>query len=207
MFLHAFADENSTGHVEISLINGNLLATCHFVNGFIDDDIKQTLSSGMTSNLNFHLKLQKNKGKVLRSKVEEYLIRYDIWEKKYLIFQPDGVKQFSDYTIFKSFLYDSVTINFGSITGTPKQELLQVVLLFSPEKISSAQKKKLNYWLTSESETKESNPALESESGFSVDLSKLFSIFLSKKPAIKIREYFSPVFSINSLRENEDASE
>lgn len=206
MFLHLSADDNSSGFVEVSFVNGNLLAKCHFVNGFIDNDIKQTLSSGLTSNLNFHLKLQKNKEKVLRSKVEEVLIRYDIWEKKYLVFEPDGVKQFSDYTKFESFLYDSITINFGSVRGTPQEDLLQVVLLFSPEKISSAQKKKLNYWLTSESDTEESNPALESESGFSVDLSKLFSIFLSKKTSIKIREYHSPVFSLKSLRENENAS-
>ena len=74
-------------------------------------------------------------------------------------------------------------------------------------KFSAFQKNKLDHWLRSEGEIKESKPALESEPTFSINLSNLISIFLDKKNDNKLYTYKSAPFTIQSLRKNENITQ
>jgi hypothetical protein len=165
--------------------------------------MQQSLSSGMSNTFNFQIILKYDKGSIIRRRLTEVVIRYDIWEKQYLLFYADQLHQFSAYREFETFLHDSLSFDIGSTKGIDYKKPLSVIVFFSPEKISSTQKEKLNYWLTSDSDTKESAPGMEQESGFSIDLSKLFSVFLSDKPKSNLQQYKSAIFTIEKLRKNE----
>jgi hypothetical protein len=203
LFQNTLAQNKSIRNLDIFIADNELNLICHFKSDFIDEDMRQTLSSGMSNTFNFQINLKYENGSVIRNHIVEVVIRYDIWEKQYLLFYKDQIQQFSTYQKFASFLYDSLTFDLGSIKGIDYKKPLQVIVFFSPEKISSAQKEKLNYWLTSNADTKESAPGMEQETGFSIDLSRLFSVFLSDKPKTNIQQYQSVIFNIENLRKNE----
>lgn len=207
LFESIIAQDESIRNLELFITDNELNSICHFKSGFIDEDTRQTLSSGLTSTFNFQINLMYENGNIIRNQMVEVAIRYDIWEKQYLLFYNNQIHQFSEYQTFESFLYDSLTFHLGSVKGISYKKPLQVIVFFSPEKISSAQKEKLNFWLTSSAETKESAPGMEQESGFSIDLSKLFSVFLSDKPKTNLQQYQSKIFTIEKLRKNEKSSQ
>ena len=175
-----------------------LVVIGHFA-GLIDNEMKQTLASGLSSTLSFDLRLFNSRSKVLRNSKETVYLRYNVWEKMYQLRTATQEKYFEDSDHFENFLKDSLTFNMGKISKLPLDDKLRIFLSFSPEKISDSQKSKLNTWLVSEGETNESKPALESESGFSVNLSNLISIFFSKKDSHKIFIYKTTPFTIRAL--------
>ena len=203
LFKNTIAQDGSIQGLNVFIMDNQLNVTCHFKHGFIDEDMRQTLSSGMSTTFNFQINLQYDNGSVIRSQLLEVAIRYDIWEKQYLLYYNNQIHPFSAYEIFESFLCDSLILDLGSVKGIDYKKPFLVIVFFSPEKISSVQKEKLNYWLTSDADTKESAPGMEQESGFSIDLSKLFSVFLSNEPKTKIQQYKSGTFTIENLRKNE----
>ena len=203
LFTNTFAQDGSIKSLDIFTVDNELNLICHFKPDFMDENIRQTLSSGMSSTFNFQFNLKYENGNVLRNQMVEVAIRYDIWEKQYLLFYNNKIHPFLTYQTFESYLSDSLTFDLGSMTGIDYKKSLRMIVFFSPEKISSAQKKKLNYWLTDNDNTKESAPGMEQESGFSIDLSRLFSLFLSDKPESSIQQFQYGPFSIEKLRKNE----
>jgi hypothetical protein len=194
----SFAQENPIKSLEVKVNEDRLVIVGHF-SGLIDNEMKQTLASGLSSTLSFHLQLFNSRSKVLRKNNEAVYLRYNVWEKVYQVLTTTQEKYFDDIHHFENFLKDSLTFDMGKISKLPIDDKLRIVLSFSPEKISDSQKSKLNTWLVSEGEMNESKPALESESGFSVNLSNLISIFLSKKESQKIFLYKSTPFTIRAL--------
>ena len=202
-FHFGFAQNDPNISIKPAVIENQIYIFCKSSPGFLDQDMRESLLSGMSRTLNFQLILADANGKIIRSKLKAVQLRYDIWEKKYQIFSSGKIHHFSALAKFEVFLYDSLRFKLGNIRSLARQKKLQVVLLFSPQKITNIQQKKLNYWLTSTGETAESKPALEPESGFSIDLSRLFSIFMSKKPSVKTLEFRSALFTIQGLMNNE----
>jgi len=202
-FSSAVAQNGSIRDIDVFITESRLNMTCHFIQGFIDEDMRQTLSSGMSSTFNFQITIRYENGSNLRSQLDEIVIRYDIWEKQYLLFHHNQIHQFAGYPAFESFLADSLSFDLGPVKGIDAKKSFRVIVFFSPEKISSAQKERLNYWLANIADTEESAPGSEQESGFSIDLSKLFSVFLSKAPKAKVQQYKSGTFRIDTLRKNE----
>ena len=202
-FTNIIAQDRSIQDMTVYIDHFQLYVTCQFKREFIDENMQQSLSSGMSNAFNFQINLKYDTGSIVRSQLTEVVIRYDIWEKQYLLFSANQIHQFSTYQQFELFLYDSLSFNLGSIRGLNHKKPLGVIVFFSPEKISTSQKEKLNYWLTGNTDTKESAPGLEQESGFSIDLSKLFSLFLSNKPKTSMEQFKTKIFTIENLRKNE----
>ena len=202
-FKNTIAQDRSIQDMTVYIDDSQLYVTCQFKREFIDENMQQSLSSGMSNAFNFQMNLKYDTGSIVRSQLTEVVIRYDIWEKQYLLFSANQIYQFSTYQQFELFLYDSLSFNLGSIRGLDHKKPLGVIVFFSPEKISTSQKEKLNYWLTGNTDTKESAPGLEQESGFSIDLSKLFSLFLSNKPKTSMEQFKTKIFTIENLRKNE----
>lgn len=194
----SFAQENPIKSLEIKTSEDRLVIIGHFT-GLIDNEMKQTLASGLSSTLSFHLQLINSRSKVLTKNIETVYLRYNVWERVYQVHTATEERYFEDIQHFENFLNDSLAFNMGKISKLPFDDKLRIVLSYSPEKISDSQKNKLNTWLVSEGEINESKPALESESGFSVNLSNLISIFLSKKESQKIFLYKSTPFTIRDL--------
>jgi len=198
-----FAQSEMNISVKPALIKNQVHVFCKLSPGFLDQDMRESLLSGMSRTLNFQLVLAGANGKIVRSNLQNIQLRYDIWEKNYQVFTSGKIHQFSGLAKFEVFLYDSLRFKLGNIRNIDRQKKLQVIVLFSPQKITNIQQKKLNYWLTKAGEAEESKPALEPESGFSIDLSRLFSIFMSKKPSVETLEFRSPLFTIQGLMKNE----
>ena len=53
----------------------------------------------------------------------------------------------------------------------------------------------------------ESQPARETDQSFSINISKLLSIFFSRQESTDLHIYRSAVFTLNSLSKNEDAAQ
>jgi hypothetical protein len=192
------AQENPIKSLEIKMSEDRLVVIGHF-SRLINDEMKETLASGLSSTLSFHLQLINSRSKVLRKNNEAIYLRYNVWERVYQVHTATGEKYFEDIQHFDKFLNDSLAFDMGKINKLPFDDKLSIILSYSPERISGSQKSKLNTWLVSEGEINESKPALESESGFSVNLSNLISIFLSKKESQKIFLYKSTPFTIRAL--------
>lgn len=194
-----FARDGVIKSLNMRVEHDKLFVVCQFAD-LIDSGMQQSLASGMSSSLNFHIELRRINGNKLRTIDETVLLRYDIWEKKYRLRISNQEMVFKDIEHFKIFLNDSLSFNIGTLKGLSLDKKLQIILTLSPEKISVAQKKKLNYWLTSENETKTGQPSLKEESGFSINLSKLISLFISKEVNSNVHIFKSKSFTIQSLK-------
>jgi len=201
----SLAQENKIKSVEPKLIKDDIFVSCQF-NNLVDEEMMGTLASGMSLSLNFHLQLNRFPGETIYETSRLVKFRYNVWDKTYLLLYSGKQIQFTAYDSFKSFLYDSLSFKLTSARMLPKVGQLQFRLTFLPQKLSAYQKEKLDYWITNESETKESNPARESESGFSINLSRLISLFLDNKTEENLQEIKSAPFTIQSLRKNENTS-
>ena len=199
----SYAQENPIKSVEIRLLKNRLHITGHF-HELINENMKETLASGMSHSLNFQIDLLGTKRKIIASKTEFVLLRYNVWEKFYLIRTLTQQKNFQQSSQFESFLNDSLHFIITNIKKVPTNQQLYIVLSFSPENIPASQMSKLNSWLISDGEMRESKPALEAESGFSINLSNLLSIFLNKKDESRIFIYRSATFTIQSLKKHEN---
>ena len=195
-----FAQENPIRSLELKISGDRLIVIGHF-SGLIDSEMKETLASGMSSTLSFQLRLLNSRSKSLAKKAEVIYLRYNVWDRVYQLRRTISSYNFNDYNHFEKFLNDSLAFDMGSITKLSIDSKLRILLTYSPEKISDSQKSKLNTWLVNDGQMNESKPAFESESGFSVNLSSLISIFLRKKDASKIFLYQSTPFTIRALRQ------
>ena len=185
--------------------SNNLAVSCKF-NSLISDASLETLASGMSSTLNFHLQLIQPGSDVLWSSGKSVKIQYNVWEKKYSIAHSRQNSEFSDYNKFQNFLHDSLEFKIAASLRFQSSLKLQIVLNFLPEKMSAGQKQKLDYWIENESDTKESRPAGETESGFSINLSRLITMFFGKTEKTKMQRIKSTAFIIKSLRDDENTT-
>jgi len=203
--ISAFAQNNNLKSVQPLIRSNNLAVSCKF-NNLISDALKETLASGMSTELNFHLQVKQTGSSVLWSGSKSVKIQYNVWEKNYSISRRMGRKTFSDYNSFQNFLHDSLIFNISGISRFPGSSKLQIILSFLPEKMTAGQKQKLDYWIENESETRERSPAGESESGFSINLSRLITMFFDKSKNSKMQRIRSAPFTIKSLRNDENTA-
>jgi len=199
------AQNNNLKSIQPLIRSNNLAVSCKF-NNLISEALKETLASGMSTELNFHLQVKQTGSSVLWSGSKSVKIQYNVWEKNYSISRRMGRKTFSDYNSFQNFLHDSLIFNISGISRFPGSSKLQIILSFLPEKMTAGQKQKLDYWIENESVTRERSPAGESESGFSINLSRLITMFFDKSKNSKMQRIRSAPFTIKSLRDNENTS-
>lgn len=165
------------------------------------------LASGLSNSLHFYLKLVNSKSRALSEQGETVILRYNVWEKVYIIRFSTGETHFNQFQHFVKFVNDSLVFKLGKTQKLPLNQKLQIILSFSLEKISDSQKSRLRRWLKNEGEFRESQPALESRSGFSINLTSLISIFLPQKNSDRIYIYKSRPFTIQSLKLNENITQ
>jgi len=131
-------------------------------------------------------------------------LKYDVWEGMYLLNISGDEKQFKTFEYYETFLSDSMQFDVGTIGTIDPDKSLQLGIMFSKQSLSEIQKKKLNYWLSSEAETSESQPGLEPDQGFSINLSKMLTLFFTKEGTSETYIFKSPFFTIKSLRHDEN---
>lgn len=185
--------------LEPKLDQGHLVVIGHF-RELLQPEMRETLASGMSNGLNFQLKLLNPQGKSIVELAETIFIQYNVWEKVYILRSSAQSVEFKTLPHFKRFLADSLQFKMGLLHNLPIQNEFRLQIIYSPEPLTASQHRKLNQWLKSEGEIRESQPAMESEPGFSINLSNLLSIFFSKKEARPIFSYRSAPYTLEKLK-------
>jgi hypothetical protein len=199
------AQNSNLKSISPAVHDNSLVVRCRF-NNLVSEVMQETLASGMSSSLNFHLQLIQSGKDILWSGSKPVKIQYNVWEKKYTIVHRRQNKEFTDYIKFHNFLQDSLEFEISAPGNFSNSIKLEIVLIFLPERISERQKKKLDYWIENGSGTRKNSPAGESESGFSINLSRLITMFFDKSEKAKIQQIRSAPFTLKSLRNDENAS-
>jgi hypothetical protein len=157
----------------------------------------------LSQNYNLHLQLYGEGQNLIRSKPILLKLQYDVWEQIYHVRAGGQESQFTDYESFTSFVTDSMEFSVGAVQGIGAQSKLSLIITFSREELSENQHRELRSWIASE----ESQPALESNQSFSINISKLLSIFFSRQESPDLYIYRSAVFTLNALSQHENTAQ
>ncbi len=199
------ARENPIRSVEITIEQESLLATGHF-SGLLTTEMRETLASGMSTSLNFQLKLINRRTQQVKQSLYTIFLRYNVWEKNYRLWSLFQDRTFKTAENFEYFLNDSLKFQIISIKNLSANDNFTFSLYYSPQKISDNQKTKLNEWLKNEGEMNKGKPGQESESVFSINVSSLISIFLTKKNENSIHFFQTAPFTLQALKKHENTT-
>lgn len=199
------ASENPIRSVEITIEQESLLATGHF-SGLLTTEMRETLASGMSTSLNFQLKLINRRTQQVKQSLYTIFLRYNVWEKNYRLWSSLQDRTFKTAENFEYFLNDSLKFQIISIKNLSANDNFTFILYYSPQKISDNQKTKLNEWLKNEGEMNKGKPGQESESVFSINVSSLISIFLTKKNENSIHFFQTAPFTLQALKKHENTT-
>ena len=180
----------------VQLISTNDILTIQpKLNNFIDDEILDAVNSGMKVTFHFYTELFDAKKNQIDNQENLIQVRNDIWENQYTISGYKFLKKFKEFENFKKFLLDSIQFEMPTKTKIDLNKQLQLIMTFSPQKISTSQKERIRSWLKNEDN--------DSESTLSLNLSKLISFFMSDEKKENFSVYKSEIFTIKSVKSNE----
>jgi len=200
-----FAQEVEIKSVKPFLDNNKLAVKTEFTN-LLNQDMIEGLGSGMARTLIFHFNLNSKNGEKINEFNRLVKLRYDVWENIYSLSNRKEKKQFKHFNSLNNFLNDSLNFILLSSNRISSEKLIQVVMYFSPENISETQKRKLDYWIDEDNDQNKKTNNDESESGFSINLSGLITLFTSKENPKNSTKGQSKLFTIKSLKTNENPS-
>ncbi len=184
----------------------NVLFTRLHLQNFFDERITESIASGMSRRIEIQLELFTDDRKSHFNRIESPSLRYDVWERIYLYRSSSTEKQFDNFEKFKHFVSDSMMFRVNSLDQLSQNDQYQLYVVFSQVEITERQQKELKSWITRDAQTTESQPAQETDQGFSINISKLLSLFFSSKSSTDFYVYKSPFFTIKSLDKYENST-
>jgi hypothetical protein len=199
------AQDTNIHHVDLFIKNNVLFTRLHLQN-FFDQNMKETIASGMSRRFNLKFELFRVDQKPLYSRSESLILKYDVWERIYLLNTAGFEKQFDDFEKFMFYISDSTVFSLGNTNRVDQNESLQLYVIFSHQEISEHQQKEIKSWIAHDAETIESQPGLETNQSFSINISKLLSLFFSRESFADLHIYKSPSFTLKSIYENENTT-
>jgi hypothetical protein len=199
----ASSQETTITSIDLIVKNGILSVRLHLRN-LLDENFKDAIASGMSRSLNVQFELLEKDQNPLYNRFVNVGLKYDVWESTYLLNISGDERQFETFEYYQAFLSDSMQFDVGTINTIDPDKSLQLGIVVSKQALSELQKKKLNYWLSSEAETSESQPGLEPDQGFSINLSKMLTLFFKRERSSETYMFKSPIFTIKSLRHDEN---
>jgi len=197
------AQEININHIDL-FVKDNVLFTRLHIRNFFDENMNESIASGMSRKFNFQFELYKTDQKRIFNHIETISLKYDVWERIYLLNTEEEEKQFNNIEKFVFFFSDSTIFNLGNINNINPNDRLQLFIIFSQQKMSERQQNELKSWIAQDAKTSESQPALETNQSFSINISKLLSLFFSREDIADLYIYKSPSFTLKSLDENEN---
>jgi hypothetical protein len=186
---------------------GNVLFTRLHLQNFFDQRITESIASGMSRRIEIQFELVRNDRKSYFNRIESLSLRYDVWERIYLYRTASTERQFDNFEKFKHFVSDSMSFSLSSLSQLNQNEQYQLYVIFSQVEITERQQKELKSWITRDAQTTESQPAQETDQGFSINISKLLSLFFSSKSSADLNVYKSPFFTLKSLDNHENTAQ
>jgi hypothetical protein len=200
-----FAQQPKIKSINPVLANKKLAVDLHFQN-LLSEELIDGLASGMSRSVNFNFLLLTQDGKKVQDYRRVVKLKYDVWEDFYILTNRIQKKQFKSFTKFNRFLNDSLRIVLGPIKRLDKNKALLVQMFFVPENISEKQKTKLKYWIDDQARLSNKTDKTGNQSGFSINLSGLISLFTTQDKIEDSIHKNSPSFSINTLKKDENTS-
>ena len=181
---------------QVRLFSTDEILTIHpQLNNFIDKEILDAVNSGMKVTFHFYSEFYDTKKNRLQDQENQIYVRNDVWENQYVISGYKFLKAFKEFEKFKIFLLDSIQFKINLKNKIDLNKQIQLLLTFSPQKISTSQKEKVRTWLINEDN--------DSESTLSLNLSKLISFFMKDENKKNLSVYKSEFFTINSVKTDE----
>jgi hypothetical protein len=185
----------------------NVLFTRLHLQNFFDQRTTESIASGMSRRIEIQLELVKDDRKSYYNRIESLTLKYDVWERIYLYRTASTERQFDNFEKFKHFVSDSMIFSLSSLSQLNQNEQYQLYVIFSQVEITEQQQKELKSWITRDAKTTESQPAQETDQGFSINISKLLSLFFSSKSSADLSVYKSPFFTLKSLDNHENTTQ
>lgn len=193
-----YSQESKIRSIDMQVTDQILYVRTHLINLF-DDNLKNAIASGMSRGFTLELQLLDKDQNRINNTIEHFIFKYDVWERIYILSRSNDEKQFNSFENFALFVSDSMQFVLGTITNINNDKSLQLMILFSQLALSELQNKKLKYWLSREAETSESQAGAEPDQSFSINLSKMLSLFFSKRSSDDVYLFKSTFFTIKSL--------
>ena len=186
--------QNSIKNVRIFAIQNEILFQPQ-LNDFFDEDILGAVNSGMNITFHFYSELRDAKKKLIKDQENQIRVRNDVWENQYILSGYKLLKRFNEFQLFKNYMLDSLQFKIEINKKLNVTNPMQLILTFSPQKISQSQKGKIREWLKNEEN--------DSESTLSLNLSKLISFFLADDKNDNLSIYRSETFTLKSIKTDE----
>jgi len=199
------AQEKQIKNIDLFVENSILMTRIHLLN-FFDDDTKESIASGLSRRFSVKFELVGPGKKSYVDRVEILSLKYDIWERIYILNAAGEEKHFDDFERFVDFFSDSTVFHLGRISWINQSEQLQLYIIFSQQEISERRRTELKSWISRDAETAESPPGLETNQSFSINISKLLSLFFSRESYSDLSVFKSHFFTLKSLSQNENSA-
>lgn len=196
--LLAFAQAGSEILVERitpGLSGDSLVVSADFKNLF-SRKIVGTIQSGLPSIVEIQIKLFEGTKQIVRKPISRN-IEFDVWEERYRVRSPDTTQVYFEFEQVKQAanrLMNVFLISKALLAAT-KNYTIQIRVGIIP--ISAHQANKVSYWLENPNQSEEAIASDNRSSGFSLNINKLVSFFVSNK---KGSQFSSKWFSSRSFR-------
>ena len=177
------------------LSGDSLLVSADFKNLF-SRKIVGTIQSGLPSIVEIQIKLLEGTKQIVRKPISRS-IEFDVWEERYVVRSQDTTEVYFEFEQVKQAanrLLNVVLISKGLLTAN-QTYTIQIRVGIVP--ISAHQANKISYWLENPNQTEEAVASDNRATGFSLNINKLVSFFVSNK---KGSQFSSKWFSSRPFR-------
>ena len=177
------------------LSGDSLVVSADFKNLF-SKKIVGTIQSGLPSIVEIQIKLLEGTRQIVRKPISRS-IEFDVWEERYLVRSPDTTQVYLEFEQVKrasNRLLNAFLIS-RALLAAAKNYTIQIRVGIVP--ISAHQANKVSYWLENPNQSEEAIASDNRSSGFSLNINKLVSFFVSNK---KGSQFSSKWFSSRPFR-------
>jgi len=177
------------------LSGDSLVVSADFKNLF-SKKIVGTIQSGLPSIVEIQIKLLEGTRQIVRKPISRS-IEFDVWEERYLVRSPDTTQVYFEFEQVKQAsnrLLNAFLIS-RALLAAAKNYTIQIRVGIVP--ISAHQANKVSYWLENPNQSEEAIASDNRSSGFSLNINKLVSFFVSNK---KGSQFNSKWFSSRPFR-------
>ncbi len=177
------------------LSGDSLVVSADFKNLF-SKKIVGTIQSGLPSIVEIQIKLLEGTRQIVRKPISRS-IEFDVWEERYLVRSPDTTQVYFEFEQVKrasNRLLNAFLIS-RALLAAAKNYTIQIRVGIVP--ISAHQANKVSYWLENPNQSEEAIASDNRASGFSLNINKLVSFFVSNK---KGSQFNSKWFSSRPFR-------
>jgi len=195
MALPAFVFAQTAGEIRVERITpklrgDSLLVSAEFKNLF-SGKIVGTIQSGLPSIVEIQVKLLEGTRQVI-SKPISRSIEFDVWEERYLVRSLDTTIVYLDFeqVMQSTNVLPGILLISRDLLRATTNYTIQIRVGIVP--ISARQANKVSYWLENPNQSEEAVASDNRASGFSLNINKLVSFFVSNKKGSQFRsKWFS----------------